>query len=156
RFAFAPGRALAASGAPPETSVPNFGDAPASLPRPEQIADLKPLGQVRSSFIIAVSGDALWIVDQHVAHDPVLFEQHLEARRAGKVESQRLLTPLVAELSPRQLVIFEKIAAELVANGFEAEPMGPRSVAIQGVPAGIASTDAEKLLTEILDGIDRE
>ena len=160
RFAFAPGKALGAPGAPPETSVPNwaanFGDPPASLPRPEQIADLKPLGQVRSSFIIAVSGDALWIVDQHVAHERVLFEQHLEARRAGKVESQRLLTPLVLELSPRQLVIFEKIAAELATNGFEAEPMGPRSVAIQGVPAGIASTDAEKLLTEILDGIDRE
>src|SRR6266567_3203014 len=55
-------------------------DAPASLPRPEQIADLKPLGQVSASFIVAVNGEGLWLVDQHVAHERVLFEQHLEAR----------------------------------------------------------------------------
>jgi DNA mismatch repair protein MutL len=130
--------------------------APATLPRPDQIADLKPLGQVSSSFIVAVNGEGLWLVDQHVAHERVLFEQHLDARRAGKVEAQRMLMPLVIELSPRQIVIYEKIAEELAANGFEVEPMGPRSVAIQAVPAGIAPGDAEKLLTEILDGIERE
>jgi DNA mismatch repair protein MutL len=132
------------------------GDRPASLPHPDQIADLKPLGQVSSSFIVAVNGQGLWIVDQHVAHERVLFEQHLEARRAGKVESQRMLTPMVVELSPRQIVTYEKIAEELAANGFEVEPMGPRSFAIQSMPAGIISGDAEKLLTEILDGIERE
>jgi DNA mismatch repair protein MutL len=131
-------------------------DVPASLPRPEQIADLKPLGQVSASFIIAVNGEGLWIVDQHVAHERVLFEQHLEARRAGRVEAQRMLMPLVIELSPRQIVIFEKIAEELAANGFEVEPMGPKSVAIQAVPAGVGAPDAEKLLTEILDGVERE
>ena len=135
-------------------AAPN-SDAPASLPRPEQIADLKPLGQVSSSFIVAVNGDGLWIVDQHVAHERVLFEQHLEARRAGRIEAQRMLMPLVIELAPRQIVIYEKIAEELNANGFEVEPMGPKSVAIQAVPAGIAAGDAEKLLTEILDGIEK-
>jgi len=132
------------------------GDAPATLPHPDEIADLKPLGQVSSSFIVAVNGEGLWLVDQHVAHERVLFEQHLEARHAGKVESQRMLMPLILELSPRQLVIYEKIAEELSANGFEVEPMGPRSVAIQAAPAGITGSDAEKLLTEILDGIERE
>src|SRR6266571_2876736 len=131
------------------------GDA-ASLPGPDGIADLKPLGQVSSSFIVAVNGQGLWIVDQHVAHERVLFEQHLAKRRAGQVESQRMLMPIVAELAPRQLVIFERIAEELAANGFEVEPMGLRSVAIQAVPAGIAAGDSEKLLTEILDGIERE
>ncbi len=131
-------------------------DAPASLPRPEQIADLKPLGQVSASFIVAVNGEGLWIVDQHVAHERVLFEQHLEARRAGKVEAQRMLMPLVIELSPRQIVTFEKIAEELAVNGFEVELMGPKSVAIQAMPAGVGAPDAEKLLTEILDGIERE
>jgi DNA mismatch repair protein MutL len=136
--------------------APANAAAPASLPHPDQIRDLKPLGQVSSSFIVAVNGEGLWIVDQHVAHERVLFEQHLAARRAGNVESQRMLMPLVLELSPRQLVIFEKIAEEMSANGFEVEPMGPRSVAIQSVPAGVQTTDAEKLLTEILDGLDRE
>ncbi len=131
-------------------------DAPGRLPHPDEIADLKPLGQVSASFIIAVNGEGLWIVDQHVAHERVLFEQHLEARRAGKVESQRMLMPMILELAPRQLVIYEKIADELTANGFEVEPMGPRSVAIQAIPAGVTGNDAEKLLTEILDGIERE
>jgi DNA mismatch repair protein MutL len=163
RFSFEPGLAIGASQSvsiPEPNWAANFaaarGDAPATLPHPDEIADLKPLGQVSSSFIIAVNGEGLWIVDQHVAHERVLFEQHLEARRAGKVESQRMLMPMILELSPRQLVIYEKIAEELTANGFEVELMGPRSVAIQSVPAGVAASDAEKLLTEILDGIERE
>jgi DNA mismatch repair protein MutL len=164
RFTFEPGTAFGAAVTPVEPSGVNWaanfaganGDAPARLPHPDEITDLKPLGQVSSSFIVAVNGEGLWLVDQHVAHERVLFEQHLEARRAGKVESQRMLLPMILELAPRQLVIFEKIAEELSANGFEVEPMGPRSLAIQGVPAGIEAGDAEKLLTEILDGIERE
>ena len=165
RFAFEDGTSFTGAGAavastPSSDWMGNLagpnGDAPASLPRPDQIADLKPLGQVSASFIIAVNGEGLWIVDQHVAHERVLFEQHLEARRAGKVESQRMLMPMIAELSPRQIVIFEKIAEELVANGFEVELMGPKSFAIQAVPAGIVASDAEKLLTEILDGLEQE
>jgi len=162
RFTFESSGGFASAVAPtaPPSWAGNFAPAnaaaPASLPHPDQIRDLKPLGQVSSSFIVAVNGEGLWIVDQHVAHERVLFEQHLAARRAGNVESQRMLMPLILELSPRQIVIFEKIAEEMSANGFEVEPMGPRSVAIQSVPAGVQTTDAEKLLTEILDGLDRE
>jgi DNA mismatch repair protein MutL len=165
RFPFEPGGGFSPGAMPGGPSrEPNWAenfsragtDAPATLPRPDQIADLKPLGQVSASFIVAVNGEGLWIVDQHVAHERVLFEQHLEARRAGKVEAQRLLMPLVIELSPRQLVVYEKISEELGGNGFEVEPMGPKSVAIQAVPAGIAANDAEHLLMEILDGLDRE
>ena len=54
-----------------------------SLPSAESLTELKPLGQVSASFIVAVNGEGLWIVDQHVAHERVLFEQHLLARRAG-------------------------------------------------------------------------
>jgi DNA mismatch repair protein MutL len=169
RFPFEPGSTFAGGNSPRAMPAgpghePNWAenfsrastDVPATLPRAEQIVDLKPLGQVSASFIIAVNGEGLWIVDQHVAHERVLFEQHLEARRAGKVEAQRMLMPLVFELSPRQIVTYEKIAEELSANGFEVEPMGPKSVAIQAVPAGVAVNDAEHLLTEIIDGIERE
>src|SRR5256886_1745679 len=165
RIPFSSGAALGTAIAPEQISAASTwagnlaapsADAPATLPRPEQIADLKPLDQVSASFIVAVNGEGLWIVDQHVAHERVLFEQHLEARRAGKIEAQRMLMPLVIELSPRQIVTFEKIAEELAANGFEVEPMGPESVAIQAVPAGVIAPDAEKLLREILDGIERE
>jgi DNA mismatch repair protein MutL len=165
RIPFSSGTAFGTATAPAQLSATSTwaanlaapsADAPATLPRPEQIADLKPLGQVNSSFIVAVNGEGLWIVDQHVAHERVLFEQHLEARRAGKIEAQRMLMPMVIELSPRQIVTFEKIAEELGANGFEVELMGPKSVAIQAVPVGIVAPDAEKLLREILDGIERE
>jgi DNA mismatch repair protein MutL len=165
RFPFEPGGGFSPGAMPAgESATPNWAEnfsrssteAPAALPRPDQIADLKPLGQVSASFIVAVNGEGLWLVDQHVAHERVLFEQHLEARRAGKVEAQRLLMPMVIELAPRQLVIYDKIAEELAANGFEVEPMGPKSVAIQAVPAGVAANDAEHLLREILDGLDRE
>ena len=138
--------AVAAAGATGES-------APASA---ESLTELKPLGQVNSSFIVAVNGEGLWIVDQHVAHERVLFEQHLRARREGHLTGQRMLVPLVTELSPRQLVTFERIAEELAANGFEVAPMGPRSVAIHATPAGIPASDAERLLMEILEGIERE
>jgi DNA mismatch repair protein MutL len=123
------------------------------MPRADEILDLKPLGQVSSSFIVAVNAQGLWIIDQHVAHERVLFEQHLRARREGALGGQRMLMPLIVELNPRQLATFEQIGRELRANGFEAELMGARSLAIQAAPAGIASADAEKLLCEILDGI---
>ncbi|MFZ0640484.1 MAG: DNA mismatch repair endonuclease MutL [Candidatus Acidiferrales bacterium] len=127
-----------------------------ALPGPRDMGDLKPLGQINASYIVAVNSEGLWIVDQHVAHERVLFEKHLAARRAGAVGGQRLLMPIVAELAPHQIVIFEQIAEELRANGFEAELMGPRAVAIAAAPAGIASGNAEKLLEEILDGVARE
>ncbi len=155
--------AATAANFPPGTQqiVPPIVDAttsnsPGALPSIEQIADLKPLGQVSSSFIVAVNAEGLWIIDQHVAHERVLFEQHLRARRAGELGGQRLLAPLILELNPRQVAIFEQISEELRSNGFEAEMMGSRSVAIQAAPAGISSGDAEKLLYEILDGIARE
>jgi DNA mismatch repair protein MutL len=127
-----------------------------TLASAESLGDLKPLGQVSSSFIVAVNGEGLWIIDQHVAHERVLFEQHLRARREGQLTGQRMLVPMMVELSPRQLVIFERVAEELTANGFEVAQMGPRSVAIHAAPSGIATSDAERLLMEILDGTERE
>jgi len=135
--------------------IPNFSDAE-PLGSAGSLTELKPLGQVNSSFIVAVNDEGLWIIDQHVAHERVLFEQHLRARREGQLSGQRMLGPTIVELSPRQIVIFERIAEELAANGFEVAQMGPRSVAIHAAPAGITTADAERLLMEILDGTERE
>jgi DNA mismatch repair protein MutL len=129
------------------------GEAPASA---ASLTELKPLGQVNASFIVAVNSEGLWIIDQHVAHERVLFEQHLRARREGALSGQRLLMPIMAELAPRQRVILDQIAEELSANGFDVTPMGAQSVAIQATPSGISSGDAERLLAELLDGIERE
>jgi DNA mismatch repair protein MutL len=120
------------------------------------LGELKPLGQVNASFIVAVNSEGLWIIDQHVAHERVLFEQHLRSRREGALTGQRLLVPIVVDLTPRQRVILEQISEELSANGFDVTPMGPQSVAIQATPAGVPNSDAERLVAEILDGIQRE
>jgi DNA mismatch repair protein MutL len=118
--------------------------------------DLEPLGQVQESFIVATNGEGLWIVDQHVAHERVLFERHLKARKEKRVEGQRLLLPIVIELQPEQQVTFQEIAQELSANGFEVEPFGQRTVAVKTAPADIRTEAVERLLLEILDGVGRE
>ena len=119
-------------------------------------ADLQPLGQVQESFIVATNAAGLWIIDQHVAHERVLFEYHLRMRRDKRVEGQRLLMPIVVELKPEQQATFQDIAAELNSNGFEVEPFGQRTVAIKTAPSDIRADDVDRLLLEILDGVGRE
>ena len=120
------------------------------------LASLKPLGQIRESFILAVNHEGLWIVDQHVAHERVLFEKILKQRAALKVESQRLLMPLVVELTPAQQAVFTEICEELNQNGFEAESFGTRSFAVKVAPAGVDATQVEHMLHELLDQFARE
>jgi len=120
------------------------------------LASLKPLGQIRESFILAVNHEGLWIIDQHVAHERVLFERILKQRTAKNVESQRLLMPLVLELTPAQQAVFVEISEELNHNGFEAEPFGTRSVAVKVAPAGVEATEIEHMLHELLDQLSRE
>jgi DNA mismatch repair protein MutL len=122
----------------------------------DALAMLRPLGQIRNSFILAVNEDGLWIIDQHVAHERVLFERVLKQRAAQKVESQRLLMPIVCELSAAQQAVFAEIADELQYNGFEAEPFGARSVAVKVAPAGVEAAQVEQMLHELLDQISRE
>ena len=121
-----------------------------------ELADLRPLGQIHESFIVAAGRDGLWIVDQHVAHERVLFEKILKERTAGRVERQPLLVPLILQLTPAQEVEFQRIAGELEASGFEAEPYGGRSLAVKAAPAGVGPSDIEKLLFEILEVAERE
>jgi DNA mismatch repair protein MutL len=147
----------------PQPFIPDDGCTPPVTIEPEAASDLapalaslKPLGQIRESFILAVNHEGLWIVDQHVAHERVLFEKILKQRAAQKVESQRLLMPLVLELTPAQQAVFAEICEELNLNGFEAEPFGTRSVAIKVAPAGVEAAQVEKMLHELLDQFARE
>jgi DNA mismatch repair protein MutL len=147
--------------APPEPASCPAGRAEPEPAAPENRAgelpsDLLPLGQVQSSFIIATNPQGLWIIDQHVAHERVLFEQHLRRRQDSTIEGQRLLIPIVADLQPEQRVTYESIAGELTANGFDVEPFGQGSVAVKAAPADIQPDDVERLVREILDGVGRE
>ena len=147
-------------GMPVPQGMPGARLVPAAVavaaPTATELAGLKPLGQVSNSFIVAVNASGLWLVDQHVAHERVLFESHRRARRAGAVEGQRLLTPVLVELTPEQGVLWERLRAELEANGFEMDAMGARTVAVRAAPAGIAAGGIERLLREIFDTVERE
>jgi DNA mismatch repair protein MutL len=164
---FEAGIAVEANGAvalarAPEITIPNHECAPPIEQEPhtpptlESLRTLRPVGQIRNSFILAVNEDGLWIIDQHVAHERVLFEKILRQRAAQRVESQRLLMPLVLELTPAQQAIFGEIAEELAHNGFEAEPFGTRSVAVKIAPAGVDASQIEHMLSEIFEQLARE
>ena len=140
------------------TSGPDASDALAASAGAtlNALATLKPLGQLRNSFILAANEDGLWIVDQHVAHERVLFEKILRAREVEQIQRQRLLMPLLVDLLPAQMVSFAAIAQELDLNGFEAEPFGPRTLAIKAAPVGLEGRELERMLEEVLAVPERE
>lgn len=134
----------------------SHGEFPSeAIPPPEMslsvLSDLRPLGQIHESFIVAAGRDGLWIIDQHVAHERILFEQVLKQRASGKVEMQRLLMPLILQLTPDQQIDYSRIADELHASGFETEPFGQRTIAVKAAPAAVGAADLEKVLFEILE-----
>jgi DNA mismatch repair protein MutL len=116
-----------------------------------RLGSLKPLGQLRESFILASGDDGLWIIDQHVAHERILFEKILRDRQVEHVQRQRLLMPLLVELKPEQMVVFARIAEELETNGFEVEPFGPQTLAVKAAPVGLEGAELERALAEVID-----
>jgi DNA mismatch repair protein MutL len=115
------------------------------------LGSLRPLGQLRDSFILASGDGGLWIIDQHVAHERVLFEKILRDRQVEKVQRQRLLMPLLVELKPEQMVVFARIAEELERNGFEVEPFGPQTLAVKAAPVGLEGAALERMLGEVIE-----
>jgi len=115
------------------------------------LSDLRPLGQIHESFIVAAGRDGLWIIDQHVAHERILFEKVLRQQAEGSVESQRLLMPILLDLSAAQQIEYARIADELERSGFESEPFGTRTIAVKAAPADVGPGDIEKLVFEILE-----
>jgi DNA mismatch repair protein MutL len=116
-----------------------------------RLGSLKPIGQLRDSFILASGEDGLWIIDQHVAHERVLFEKILRDRQVERVQRQRLLMPMLVELKPEQMVVFARIAEELEVNGFEVEPFGLQTLAVKAAPVGLEGAELERTLAEVID-----
>ena len=152
---------FAAAIAVAETMASSNGHAAhAAEPAPEEnlnaLASLKPIGQLRESFILATNDEGLWIIDQHVAHERVLFEKLLREREVEKVQRQQLLMPMLVDLQPQQMILFAAIAGELERNGFEVEPFGPRTIAIKAAPVGLEGRELERMLHEVLEQHERE
>jgi DNA mismatch repair protein MutL len=132
----------------PVGDEPSVADEPGTL---HSLHTLRALGQIRDSFILAVNEQGLWIIDQHVAHERVLFEKLLREREVEQVQKQRLLLPMLIELLPEQMVVFADLAAELERNGFEVEPFGTRTLAVKAAPTGLEGKELERMLQELLE-----
>jgi DNA mismatch repair protein MutL len=162
RFQFSESDSLPSVSPGLKSSIPDtHGPLPSGASFPEldnldALRDLRPLGQIHDSFIIAAGRDGLWIIDQHVAHERILFEQVLAARARGNVETQRLLIPAVIGLTAAQQIEYARIAEELEGLGFETEPFGNRTIAVKSAPAGLNPAGIEKVLFEILEISERE
>jgi DNA mismatch repair protein MutL len=126
--------------------------------RVQQIRPMIPLGQFRDTFIIAIDDEGLAIIDQHVAHERVLFERVMERLTAGPLESQRLLVPMMIDFTPAAHDALIGRAAALEQFGFAIESFGASTIRVDAVPALLETEDsaqALQALAEDLDGLDR-
>jgi len=130
--------------------------SPIESARPFQSGAVRILGQLQESYIIACDSQGLLIVDQHVAHERILYEKMAAAVQSSAVETQGLLVPLSLELSPHQLALLERMSPELNRNGFAIEKFGGSTVLVRSVPAIAKDSDYPKLLSEILEGLEAE
>jgi len=123
-----------------------------------EIRPMIPLGQFRDTFIIAIDDEGIAIIDQHVAHERVLFEQVMERLTTGRLESQRLLTPLLIEMSPAQRQSLVPHAATLEKFGLEIEEFGADTLRLSAVPAALDPAECEaavRALADDLEGLDK-
>ena len=134
--------------------APHDGGSPHIADTLHALSTLRPVGQLRDSFILATNDEGLWIIDQHVAHERILFERVLRERTTERAQRQRLLMPLLVDLLPAQMVRFAELAEELDRNGFEAEPFGPRTLAIKAAPVGLEGPELELTLEDLLSTTD--
>jgi DNA mismatch repair protein MutL len=125
----------------------------------DPVRPMIPLGQFRDTFIIAIDDEGLCIIDQHVAHERVLFERIMERLTDGPLESQRLLVPIVLDLPPGEREAVLSRAHALAEAGFEVDEFGgDTTIRIGAVPAILRREDCEtaiRALAQDLDGIDR-
>jgi DNA mismatch repair protein MutL len=153
-----PGLELPAErGAPTETPVESAG-LTAPMAAPAAMRPLIPLGQFRSTFILAIDDEGIAIVDQHVAHERVLFERMMQRLTGQRLESQGLLIPLLLELAPgeREALLSRRDALE--RSGFEIDEFGADTIRVTAAPAILPRDECDRALRALatdLEGLDR-
>jgi DNA mismatch repair protein MutL len=138
---------------PPLNSAEKFARevAPESL-----TSNIRPLGQLEESFIIATDDEGLLLIDQHVAHERVLFDKYRTLEAERRTDSQQLLVPETFDLTPAQTAVFDQLAPELEKYGFDLMRLSGRTVAIKATPADLPPSEARNMLFELLDTVDAE
>ena len=119
-------------------------------------ANLRPLGQLDESFIIATDDEGLLLIDQHVAHERILFDKYRALESERRTDSQQLLVPETFDLTPAQAAVFDDLAPELENYGFDLMRLSGRTVAIKATPADLPGGEARNMLAELLDTVDAE
>ncbi len=148
---------LGSSPAPPELGA--GGATTGADYRVHNLDTLRVLAQTRNMYILAQTDDALVLIDQHIAHERVLYEKLLAGAEGagGGVPTQRLMMPFTLELSRREALVVEKRLEDLRRAGFDLEPFGGDSFVVRSVPASVAQKHLkaqggpEEVLREIVD-----
>ncbi len=141
------------SAVPPVPSAEKF----AREVEPESLSEnIRPLGQLDESFIIATDDQGLLLIDQHVAHERILFDKYRALEAERRTDSQQLLVPETFDLTPAQSAVFDQLAPELENYGFELMRLSGRTVAINATPADLPAGEARNMLAELLDTVDAE
>lgn len=124
---------------------------------PESLSsNIRPLGQLDESFIIATDEQGLLLIDQHVAHERILFDKYRALEMERRTDSQQLLVPETFDLTPAQAAVFDNLAPEFEVYGFELMRLSGRTVAIKATPADLPAGEARNMLSELLDTVDAE
>ncbi len=143
----------AQSALPPITSIAGLAR---EVPVESLTANIRPLGQLEDSFIIAADEEGLLLIDQHVAHERILYDKYHREEASRMAESQNLLLPETFDLTPAQAATFDTVAADLESYGFSLMRLSGRTVAIKAVPADLPAGDARNMLAEVLETVDAE
>jgi DNA mismatch repair protein MutL len=144
----------------PQSALPPV-DSAARIPKaiePETLSSskIRPVSQLHDSFIIAVDDEGLLLIDQHVAHERILFDKFRSAEALKKIESQNLLLPETIDLTPAQAAAFDLVETELENLGFALMKLSGRTIAVKAVPTDLPAREVRNLLAEILDTVDKE
>jgi DNA mismatch repair protein MutL len=125
-------------------------------PHPSGVPVMRVLGQVGGTYIIAEGPEGMFLIDQHAAHERVMYEKILGQMTTQSIDRQQLLTPTVVELSPEEMSIFERSAGELRDIGFDLDQFGDQSIVIREIPAMMRNVDIGErihlILRELSDG----
>jgi DNA mismatch repair protein MutL len=136
----------------PETQLTLMSEAAEPYVRMPS-AEVTALGQINRTFLIAQVGSDLAVIDQHTAHERVLFERLYRAWTTHDIQSQPLLIPDPVELSPPQVALLQRYQHNLEELGTEIEPFGSSTVLIRAIPVGLGRIDPTTFLQDLMDDL---
>ncbi len=141
---------------PAPTTPEPITSEPQTAPMLERLPMLRPVGQLGSMYVVAEGPDGMYLIDQHAAHERVLYERCLDAVRAGKPDVQGLLEPMTLQLSAAYQALFFEHGLALERLGFDIEHFGDDAFVVRSVPSSLAGGDASLRIIEFLDRLQRD